>query len=1277
MEFGEADTTGWSFASILADNGLWVPSLFSQLHCGDSATYTHPSGKQHRIDYTLIGGQAVLEKVRSEVDCTFDNGSPQDDHMLLGLSFQGYLDANGHTRKLRRARYDRDKLMTSEGRECLRKWLPTFQHPSWDVSPDQHCRELEQHISHILDTHFSVPRSQKKASYIPERVWYLRERKLAFKRRVRYRAKLWHDLVCRAFHQWKESQDYGVALLLQKQSRLYEIAAVAVQLATRVIKREISSAKSDFLHRIAGEGHQGAAKILQRVKQAGIGGTKARPISRPLPMLLHPSTGLVVTTRQQRDEVWMLHFGKQEQGQAIPITTFLQEATYSCYQPDMQWTADMLPTYADVERVLRAIPRNKAAGLDNIPGEVLKAVPAETARLLLPLFLKSMVLQHQPIQWRGGILFEAFKRSGLQSSVDNYRSLFVSSYLAKAYHRVVRDKTQAFCRDEMHSLHLGSKKQAPVTFASMYVLAHLRRGCAQRRSVSVLYLDTSAAYYRIVRELAVGDIRDDHTVVRLFRRFGLSGDDLQELLETVESGGMLAQAGAPDALRQVVKDIHLHTWFVSRFADGTKVCSSLAGSRPGESWADLIYAYIYGRVLSKIHEFAVAEDLTYKVAHDPTTGVFPPRDGYDLLDATDATWADDSAFPLIADDPESLMRQTRRLCTLVISFCEGHGMAPNLKPGKTSVMISLQGKGHKKVRQAYFPQGEQNLELPDLGIKIVVADHYKHLGGFVDCKLTMRQEVRHRLAQASSSYDSAKTLLLGSPRLALATRAALFESAVTPTFFNIGLWVPVGRSWESLSNGYSKLVRRLLVPNVGAHRAFHIPLPVAHWCTGCWRLDLIARRARLSLLVSLVQTGPPLLWAMLQEEAEWFRVVQDDLQWLVTGDEESWPLLVAPAWPAWHHLINSSTQAFRRRIKRRLRMTHQTQVAEDRTLVCLWHCYRTTLQQRLPDEQTARWVCYPCSRPFGSKAGLSVHFFKKHGRVAAYRHVTTGTICTACDTSFWTAGRLAAHLRASPGCVAVLAGQGQRAETLAPGFGSKKRRQADNLSFTLSVPVRRGCIPPLPEEPVWSPEQQQAYKDICDAVFSVDSGAPDVTIASLISAALFKGPLYQDEIMQILDRVSSEVTELHEDDPCDPWDPPTVQNIICAVDSVKSSLGTLGMPATQSIPECHSLKAFKQLVTNFEWPKAAAPPCPAHGTLSPMVFSVLSSWEADWRQHCDRVEISAVANDYGALLPDQLRQAWHHLLSGRTVSLNAPPEFWSHPLAAPFRCAGPLHVSHN
>ena len=1267
LEFGEADDAGWSFAAILADSGLWMPSMFSQLHCGESATYTHPSGQQHRIDYIFLGGQAVVTRVRSEVDETFDNGSPQEDHALLWSSLQGYLDTSSQVTRLHRVQYDRDKLMTMEGRAVLRQVLSTFQHPGWDVCPDQHCRAIESHLQRALDEHFPVPRTPKRASYIPDKVWQHRDQKLRFKHQVRHRSRLWKDLLCRAFLQWKEEQNYGVITLLGKQRRLYELAAAAVKLATRKIKRDVLLAKNDFLHKVATEGHQGAAKILQRVKKAGVGGTKTRPISRPLPLLLHPDDGSAVTTRRQRDDVWMLHFGRQEQGSATRIQDFIREAASSCYQADVEWTAAMLPTYADVEQVIRAIPRNKAAGLDNIPGEALKAVPAESARVLLPLFLKSMVLQHQPIQWRGGILYEAFKCSGLQSSVDNYRSLFVSSYLAKTYHRVVRNKTQTFCRDDFHPLHLGSKKCAPVTFAAMFVLAHLRRGHATCKSVAILYLDTSAAYYRIVRELAVGDIRSDDTVARLFERFGLTGDDLRDLRETVEAGGMLAQAGAPDALRQVVKDIHMHTWFVSRFSDGSKVCSSLAGSRPGESWADLIYAYIYGRVLSKIHEYAVAEGLTFHVPFDPESGVFPPSDTEEVLAATDATWADDSAFPIEADDPAELMRQTQRLCMLVISFCEGHGMSPNLKPGKTSAMIRLVGKGHKKVRQSYFPGGTRSLHLPDLGVGVAVTDQYRHLGGFVDCKLSMRPEVRHRLAQASSSYDASKKLLLGSSRLTLPTRAALFESAITPTFFNIGLWVPNGKPWESICDGYSKLVRRLLVPVVGAQRAFHVPLPVAHWHTGCWRLTLIARRARLSLLLSLVQTGPPLLWAMLQSEASWLAAIRDDLKWLTEEDADNWPPLVAPAWPTWHHLIKQSPQMFRRRVRRRLQQSHTQQVDSDAVLVCLWHCCRTVPRSRIEAPQAAAWTCFPCNKTFGTKAGLSVHFFKTHGRVAAYRQVAKGTVCEACNTSFWSVGRLAAHLRSSPGCVAELVNQGKQALQLAPGFGSKKRRQADSADFTLSLPDRRGCIPPPPTEQQWSGEQKSAYKTLCEGLLSVTRDTLPTELTAVVGV-LFSSPLYPNEIVSILDRTSEEVRLLHEDDPCDPWEPDTVHNLLCALNRARSRCCTENVSDEAPSGACHSLKDFQRLMHNFDWPKSVASD---HGTLPSFAVTVPPRWEAEWRQHCSKLGISAVAADYGVLLPDQLRQAWTKIVEHCIVHVHAPPEFWSHPLAAPFECARP------
>ena len=1276
LEYGEPDTTGWSAVQILADAGVWIPSTYSQLHCGESATYVHPSGQQHRIDYLLVGGRARVHFVRSETDETFDNGSPQEDHTLLCADLTGSTVAPHGQRKLLRPVYDRDKLLSSEGRALVRDVIAAFPHPAWGTHPDQHCVQIETYLRKALDTHFAQPQKAKRASYIPDCVWKRRDAKMQFKRRVRHRMHLWHDLLCRAFYGWQTCQDYGVGLLLGKQSLLYELASAAIRFVTAEIKKSISKAKNAFLFQLAGENSQGAATIMQKAKKAGVGGSKTRPVSRPLPLLLHPENGSAAASRDQRDAVWLLHFGKQEQGQIVSTADFIRGAESSCYEPNVVWTAAMLPTYGDIEKVLRDVQHNKAMGLDNIPGEILKAAPAETARLLFPLFIKSMLLQRQPLQWRGGVLYEAFKRSGLQSSVENYRSLFVSSYVAKAYHRTVRNKTQEFCRDELHPMHLGSRKQAPVTFAALFVLTHLRRCHGLHHSSAVLYLDTSAAYYRIVRELAVGDIRCDTTVLMLFRRFGLDAEDVDDLMQTVEAGGMLAQAGAPDALRQVVKDLHLHTWFVSRFADGTRVCDSLAGSRPGESWADLIYAYIYSRVLHKIHEHAVAEDLTFTVPYDQAAGIFPPVPGTEDLAVTDTTWADDSAFPLEDVDASVLMRKTVRLCTLVLSFCTSHGMAPNLKPGKTSVMIALAGKGSRQARRDYFPGGTQRLWLPDLQVGVAVTDQYKHLGGVVDCKLTMKPEVRFRLAQAASSYDAAKALLLNSPKLELPTRAALFASIVTPTFFNLGLWMPHGEAWEMLSCGYSKLVRRLLITDIGAHEVLHVPLPVAHWCTGCWRLELVATRARLSLLVSLATAGPPLLWAMLQSEAKWLQVLQADLQWLVSPEEPQWPKVIEPAWPEWHFLLRTAPQRFKRFLRRRLCQAHAEQCERDAALLGQWHCYRALVQSQQIHAPALSWLCRICAKTFKTKAALGAHFFKVHGRVAEYRHVTAGTKCEACDTDFWTEGRLAAHLRSSPGCVSFLQRNDKSVRQIRPGFGSKQRRQGESQSYTLSVPLRQGHIPPTPVTPSWSAEQTSVYRATCDLLFALQGTETYEMLLLAINTVLQQSPLYPDEIDAILDTLIAEVQEVTADDTDAPWSVLQVRAIMAALADLRSGLWT---DTKEHVDRrlYHSLREFHQLLTGFDW--AASLKTFAKGDVTPSIleYSVPPDWKAEWQRNCSRIEVSAVARDLGAVLPEVLRRAWASLTTGCTVVLHAPQDFWNSAIAAPFQPTRASFCKHN
>ena len=68
-------------------------------------------------------------------------------------------------------------------------------------------------------------------------------------------------------------------------------------------------------------------------------------------------------------------------------------------------------------------------------------------------------------------------------------------------------------------------------------------------------------------------------------------------------------------------------------------------------------------------------------------------------------------------------------------------------------------------------------------------------------------------------------------------------------------------------------------------------LPTLLRSVGSWQLDLIARRARLGLLASLVSDGPALLWAGLQAEQKWFGLLCSDLEWLANGESDKWPSL--------------------------------------------------------------------------------------------------------------------------------------------------------------------------------------------------------------------------------------------------------------------------------------------------------------------------------------------------------------------------------------------------
>ena len=234
-------------------------------------------------------------------------------------------------------------------------------------------------------------------------------------------------------------------------------------------------------------------------------------------LLLKPS-GEAAQSRAERDEIWLGHFGEQEYGKTLRVEHFLSQKDDGCPGASaIQWDIGPLPTVHGIMDALRQTPTGKAMGLDGIPSEALLADPASMATALHPLFAKAMLQMRQPMQWRGGILYAAYKNKGPANLPESYRSLCVSSSVGKTYHKLLRAAAQPQLQNTPHGLHLGSKRQAPITYAALYLQRHFRRCHGRQCSVGALFLDLKAAYYGVVRETVTGDITQDGEVVRIFQ----------------------------------------------------------------------------------------------------------------------------------------------------------------------------------------------------------------------------------------------------------------------------------------------------------------------------------------------------------------------------------------------------------------------------------------------------------------------------------------------------------------------------------------------------------------------------------------------------------------------------------------------------------------------------------------------------------------------------------------------------------------------------------------
>ena len=292
----------------------------------------------------------------------------------------------------------------------------------------------------------------------------------------------------------------------------------------------------------------------------------------------------------------------------------------------------------------------------------------------------------------------------------------------------------------------------------------------------------------------------------------MPADSWSTILEMAKVGGAMARAGVPPHLRALAEDCHENAFFITQFASGPRVCRTRAGSRPGESLADMIFGFMYGEVLAKIRSCIIAEGLVDPFPYDGDASPWQ-SDPVEQVWVTDSTWADDSAFLTRDKCPRRLVERARKLTARVYDLAKMHAMDPNMKAGKTEVMISLRGKGCRQVAREYFAHKEPQLTIctetaGSLSVKVTAA--YVHLGFHIDRNVTYGPEVLRRLSQARSALKEIRDVVIQNrhvPHRRLEHDSMMPSSMPPSSIWNSGMRTKQspGASWRLDTHDYSDL----------------------------------------------------------------------------------------------------------------------------------------------------------------------------------------------------------------------------------------------------------------------------------------------------------------------------------------------------------------------------------------------------------------------------------------------------------------------------------------
>ena len=617
--------------------------------------------------------------VRTWTEASIHTGQAYVDHIATCADVSLQICMRQGPAQARRPHFDRNAMLTPEGKAKVAAIMANAPVIPWQVSPHAHAAAIVAYLQASLTAHFPQTRVKRFRHYLSDDTWRLHRTVAGLRRHcVQIRHALRFHFLAAVFRAWHAQDGRLVLRMLDSAWTREAHFAGAVQgfflgQASRQLKAACKrdrashySALADDVQRDAPHAHRAVQRLL--------GLRRKKPFAPEVLPELCQADGTRCTTPEAITLRWREHFREQEDG---VDTAPEQLAAYVDRQgpgptPD---TLSDLPAPGHLLQVIVTALKNKAVGPDRIPVELGHAAPLGFLEVIMPLLFKVGTTCTEPVGFKGGILARLYKGKGSKTQCASYRAIMLLSTLAKLLHKSFRPSLYHVFETNALPAQLGGLKRTSVVLGSHITRSFSRLCTATGRSGVILFADVASAYYTAVRALTAKKPGAPEA--------SPSDDERGEMLraELAEPTAM-ARAQASPWVEALTAELNSHTWMY--LAGDDQPIMTRQGSRPGSSFADLFYGVTVPRILSWRDSARAAcveaspdvcwdQSLKWDGRRDFSPPIGTPEAWAHTAVMHDVVWADDLAKCIFVSRADQVGQVAALECGLLTDAFYAHG----------------------------------------------------------------------------------------------------------------------------------------------------------------------------------------------------------------------------------------------------------------------------------------------------------------------------------------------------------------------------------------------------------------------------------------------------------------------------------------------------------------------------------------------------------------------------------------------------------------------------